>query len=396
MTELHDKIVCPSADRWLELLSGRDDAEALGRHAELQEHLEACSACRATSDEVRRYQTLLLRAKVPGLAADQRQALDDRVRMLSSQWSPPPRVSQRVAWGVALAAAAVLVFLIARPFMERRVAREHEFAQRLSLATLPADRAAEGVATGVVDAGVQVADRAGHWHNLASGEKLRSGMRLRNVLGTTWGARVVVPGRFEVVLGQGTELDVLSVHANEAYLRLRQGEVDCQVEKLRAGQHFAVMTAGFRASVMGTRFTVRHASADAGVSVQVTEGAVRVDAADDPNAVAAETTTTVRPGNRWHYEAGRMALEPIPVEVAQPSAPVAIPAPAAAPEPPAVETSEPASTQPRHVARPAAAPVKAEAAAPDPARRKFVIEVPPQTMSPEEIQRLQGGSPDPH
>ena len=86
MTELHDNSVCPSADRWLELLGSRDDAQSLARHPELQEHLDGCGACRATSDEVRRYQTLLLRAKAPGLAAEQRQALDERVRMLSWWW----------------------------------------------------------------------------------------------------------------------------------------------------------------------------------------------------------------------------------------------------------------------------------------------------------------------
>jgi len=389
MNEPVAKTVCPSADRWLELLSGREDGETLARHADLQQHLDACEACRAATEEVRRYQTLLLRGKAPGLSADQRQALDDRVRMLSSQWTPPPRVSPRVAWGVALAAAAVLVFLMARPFMERRVQREHEFAQRLSLATLPADRASEGVATGAVDAGVQVSDRAGNWRSLAAGERLRSGMRLRAVQATAAGARVVVPGRFELVLMQGSELDVLSVHANQAYLRLRQGEVDCQVEKLRSGQHFAVMSAGFRASVLGTRFSVRHASADGGVAIQVTEGAVRVDAADDPNAVAGETTTTVRPGQRWHYEAGRMALEPIPAAVEQVAVPATPSAPQAARTPPAPAMAATAKTP-----KPSAS--KAEATTPDAAKHKYVIEVPPQTMTPEEIQRLERGVPVTH
>lgn len=388
MNEPLSNVVCPSSDRWLELLSGREDGETLARHPDLQQHLDACSACRAATEEVRRYQTLLLRAKVPALSHDQRQALDDRVRMLSSQWTPPPRVSPRVAWGVALAAAAVLVFLLARPFMERRVQREHGFAQQLSLATLPADRAGEGVATGAVDAGVEVSDRAGNWRALATGEKLRSGMRLRTVLAAAAGARVVVPGRFEIVLAQGSELDILSVHANQAYLRLRQGEVDCQVEKLRSGQHFAVMSAGFRASVMGTRFSVRHTSADSGVAVQVTEGAVRVDAADDPNAPSAETTTTVRPGQRWHYEAGRMALEPIPalIERAAAAAPgAATPIGAAPPEAPSAGTA----------AKPARAPAaKPELVQPDIPKHKYVIEVPPQEMTPEEVQRLEGGAPD--
>ena len=385
MNEPLTNTVCPSSDRWVELLSGREDGDTLARHPDLQQHLDACSACRAATEEVRRYQTLLLRAKVPPLSADQRQALDDRVRMLSSQWTPPPRVSPRVAWGVALAAAAVLVFLMARPFMERRVQREHDFAQRLSLATLPADRAGEGVATGVVDAGIQVADRSGTWRPLATGERLRSGLRLRSAAATN--ARVVVPGRFEIVLTQGSELDILSVHANQAYLRLRQGEVDCQVEKLRPGQHFAVMSAGFRASVMGTRFSVQHASASSGVSVQVTEGAVRVDAADDPNAASAETTTTVRPGQRWHYEAGRMALEPIPASVERivtPAAPAS--QPTAAATTPAVSAAK--SVKPL--------PAKPEAAAPETPKHKFVIEVPPQTMTPEEIQRLEGGAPVSH
>jgi len=394
-------VSCPAAETWLDAISGhRDDLDALGKRPELRVHLADCSACRATVDEVRRYETMLLRAKVPGLAPEQRQALDERVRMMAAQWSPPPRVSPRLAWGIALAAAAVLVMLVARPFMQRRGERERAFAEQLTRATLPVGERGAGVATGAVEGDVEVADRVGQWRAMQAGELLQGGMRLRTLgahpgsaqavatsgQGTgrisSEGGRLVVPGRFELVLGAHTELDVLAVGPQVAYVRLRQGEVDCQVDKLRAGQQFAVMFAGFRASVLGTRFTVRHSSPEAGVSVQVTEGAVRVDAADDPAAPQAETTTTVRAGNRWQFAAGRMALEPIPLPAALPSVavPVSMPLQAKAQvERPLPPIEGPMQVDGTWLKQPDKARRDGKSAA---AKRSFVIEVPPQAMLP--------------
>lgn len=408
--------VCPEQSTWLELLGDREDPEALGRRPDLQTHLESCVACQAAVDEVRRYQTLLLRARVPGLTQDQRQAVEDRVRMMAGQWVPPPRVSPKLAWGVALCAAAVLVALVARPFVVRRAEHLEEFSRRLAEATLPAtDRpfatgqAGQGVLTGAVEGGVQVADRDGAWRGMHPGERLHPGMRLR-----TDGAagRLVVPGRFELRLAPATELEVLAVSKLEeghgpadGAFRLRGGEVDCTVEKLLPAQRFVVMFAGFRASVVGTRFTVQHTTSSAGVQVQVSEGAVRVDQADDWwKAPSSDTMTTVRAGNRWHYDAGRMALEPIPLPGNQASvpaspAPVAVPTPiAAAPvagsappapaQPAATESSDPQGSRGAVQAHAGTRPGRDSRLTP-PAEgtrtpRNFLIEVPPQEMAPDE------------
>jgi hypothetical protein len=412
-------VVCPEQSSWLEWLGDREDPEALVRRPDLQAHLESCVACKAAVDEVRRYQTLLLRARVPGLSPEQRQAIEERVRMMAGQWVPPPRVSPKVAWGMALCAAAVLVALVARPFVVRRAEHLEEFSRRLAEATLPAtDRAfapgqaGMGVLTGAVEGGVQVADRDGAWRAMAPGERLRAGMRLRTDAAS---GRVMVPGRFELRLAPATELEVLAVskldegHAPaDGAFRLRAGEVDCTVEKLLPTQHFVVMFAGFRASVVGTRFTVQHTTSSAGVQVQVSEGAVRVDQSDDWwKAPSSDTMTTVRAGNRWHYDAGRMALEPIPlpgnqasVQGNQGQSPVKVvaPAPVAAPVIADVPVAEPVAVQPSDL-QVNHGPAQGHGAAKVPGKdarltppaeanrtppRNFLIEVPPQEMSPDE------------
>lgn len=414
---------CPSSDTWLEIVCDRDDTEAISRRPDLQAHLDGCEPCRAAVDEVRRYQTLLLRARVPGLSSEQRQSLEDRVRMMAGQWVPPPRVSPRLAWGIALAAAAVLVGIVGRPYLTRRAEHMDEFSRRVADATLPtADRPGPGVLTGAVEGGVEVADRDGNWRQLQSGEPVRTGMHLRSTAAGS--GRVVVTGRFELRLDPATEVEVLAAsrndngHAGDAAFRLRSGLMDCTVEKLRPSQRFVVMFAGFRASVIGTRFTVQHTTASAGVQVQVLEGAVRVDQADDwwkaPNG---DTTVTARAGNRWRYSAGRMSLEPIPLPgvlplrqpllqpLAKPAAdqpgetaPALIVSPVIlqpAVESPVSKTEEAAATDtsvsddtagPAHQSalRTAIPRDAAAKASPGARRRKFLIQVPPQKMTPDE------------
>lgn len=411
---------CPPSETWLELLAptregatANRDAIAADADSALANHLDVCAACQGTVADVRRYHTLLLKGRAPTLSADQRASMEDRVRMLSAQWAPPPRVSPKVAMGVALALAAALVLFIAKPYMERRAQAHREWNEMVSESVAPSlDKPGPGVATSEVEGDVQVADRDGRWHRLVKGDALRPGMRLRHDRVQTQmldsaRARVVVPNRFELSLGNTTEVEVLSLRANEAFMRLREGDIDCQVSKLRPGQRFAVMFSGFRASVLGTRFAVRHDSANSGVQVQVVEGAVRVDSADDPYAGPSETTTTVRAGQRWHYAAGRMALEPIPAiadsaatDSAVPSAQLPVDTQVV---PAAVEAAAVGDGQNRPVAhRDGQAPVaagnlavlprddknaaaatavelvRAEKAAA--AKRAFVIEVPHQTM----------------
>ena len=168
------------------------------------------------------------------------------------------------------------------------------------------------------------------------------------------------------------------------------------------------MFAGFRASVVGTRFVIRHDDNDSGVAVQVTEGAVRVDQADDPYALPGDTLTMVRAGNRWQYAGGRMALEPIPAVAPIQALPAAQVEPVVAPvvaEPVVAPEAAAVPVAARAVARPtdrAAVPVVAE----QPSARPYnfpaatalqphaiVIEVPPQQMPPPEQMPIHPSAP---
>ena len=416
---------CPDSNVWLELFDARH--REVPADVQLHAHLDGCAACRAVADDVRRYQTLLLRGRAPGLSAEQRQSLDERVHLMSGRWQKPPRVSPSFVWGLALATAAALVFTVAKPFLEKSHQNQVAFQQLVVDATAPSvDNPGPGVVTSLVEGDVEVAARDGKWRKLTGGDTIRFGHRLRTPkapsqrsAGAIQGARVVVPGRFELKLSPDTELDVLAMADRDAFLRLRHGEVECQVEKLKAGQRYGLMFAGFRASVMGTRFVVRHDDNDSGVAVQVTEGAVRVDQADDPYAQPGDTLTMVRAGNRWQYAGGRMELEPIPAAaVAIPAAAAVPPAvqaePVAAPVEAAPAKGEAPATQPAAVgasaasARPAVrAAERPVAAVPgEPAERTFnfpaatavqphaiVIEVPPQQMPPPEQMPVQPSTP---
>ncbi len=403
---------CPDATVWLDLLDARHrETQA---DAPLHAHLDACTSCRAVADDVRRYQTLLLRGRAPGLTAEQRQSLDERVHLMSGRWQKPPRVSPGFVWGLALATAAALVFTVALPFLEKSHRNQVAFQQLVVEATAPSvDNPGPGVVTSLVEGNVEVAAQDGRWRKLTGGDTIRFGHRLRTPAAHGPMARVVVPGRFELQLAPDTELDVLAMADRDAFLRLRHGEVECQVDKLKPGQRYGVMFAGFRASVVGTRFVIRHDENDSGVVVQVTEGAVRVDQADDPYAAPGDTLTMVRAGNRWQYAGGRMALEPIPATVpvavpampapqAEPVAPTAAPAEAAALPPeiaaPVVANGRPALRQAERASTPAhgESPTRTfnfpAATALQP--HAIVIEVPPQQMPPPEQMPVQT-SPQP-
>ena len=398
--------VCPVAGEWLELFDARH--REAPSDARLHAHLDACAACQQVVDDVRRYQTLLLRGRAPALTAEQRGSLDERVRLLAGHWQKPPRVSPGLAWGLALLAATVLVLVATRPWVERMHQNQLEFQQRVVEAMAPsAENPGAGAVTSLVEGDVQMAAADGRWRQLAGGDTLRFGQRLRNPArkgGPT--ARVVVPGRFELQLAPDTEVDVLAMADRDAFLRLHHGEVQCQVDKLRAGQRYSVMFAGFRAAVVGTRFVIRHDDSDSGVAVQVTEGAVRVDQADDPYAAPGDTLTMVRAGNRWQYVGGRMALEPIPAAPPLPAPAVPAPLPAVAPLAPPAALAAPATTEatPRtvEVTAPGAvrSPIRSAERPPTPLvstgrgynfpaptalqPHAIVIEVPPQQMPPPE------------
>ncbi len=314
---------CPGQGGWLQLLSERGSSDPLLAQPQLAEHLANCPACQAEVADVRRFQTLLLRGKTPQLSAEQRQVTEARVRELAAAWSAPPRLSQRWVWGVAIAAAAAVVAIVGRPYVVEHAQQQELWQKQLVAATLPtADKPGPGIRSSAVEGSLEVANRDGTWHPMQPGQVVQAGMRLR--AGAT-AARLLVPGRFELNLQAHAELDVLAttpssaVSPGDAALRLRSGEVDCAVEKLNPPQRFIVMFGGYRASVVGTRFAVQHAMASAGLQVQVTEGAVRVDQAEDWwHGPSGDTVTTVHAGQRWRMDGGRLSLEPMALSLAQP------------------------------------------------------------------------------
>ncbi len=365
---------CLTRDAWLQLMCDRE-GEGLTRQPELQAHLEQCQPCRTIINDIRRFQTMLQRGKAPMLSTEQRQSLEDRVRLQAGNWSRPSVATPWLVWGGALAAAAALAWVLVRPLAVEH--RRTNFDEALKAATLPtAENPGEGLAIGAVEGDLQVAGRDGLWQDLTVNGTLLTGQRLR----ATRGGRVTVPGRFELMLGSGSELELTTLHDRTAFVRLRRGEAECEVQKLHPGERFAVMFGGFRASVVGTRFAVLHTPQAGGVQVRVVEGAVRVDAADDPGAPLGETTTVVRAGQRWSHSAGVMALEPL----ASPQA--ALPKPLAGTETAApvasCETAPEAAAAPSaHLHSPKAA---SRPAATDPGARQIVIQVPHQTMPPPE------------
>lgn len=389
--QAHGMLSCPSRDEWLHALSAREGGQ-LEQRPDLQQHLDGCAECRAATADVRRFQTLLLRGRPSGLNAEQRSSLDERVRMMAGRWDPPAR-SPWLVWGVALTAATAIALLLLRPFDDRPPRQSWEERMRAAVAANAAAQIGTGSVIGGVEGDVQVAGRDGQWSRLTAGAFISPGAKLRSVNGGS----LTVPGRFETVLERGAEAEVVALHDNVAFLRVRQGSVACQVAKLQAGQQFAVMFGAFRASVVGTRFAVRQLPGGAGGEVQVTEGAVRVDAAEEAWSPQGETTTVVRAGQRWRHAGGIMSLEPIPQ----------LPA-AVAPEPAVAEPASPAEPSKAAQAGPAAgggdggaagsAAVEAKGAAGKPSdakpvdpkghaadrpkARNVLIQVPQQTMPP--------------
>lgn len=374
---------CPGRDDWLSWL-GERERDVLAERTDLQQHLEGCQSCSAHVAEVRRFQTLVLRGRAPGLSGEQRASLEERIRLQSGLWEPPNRAAPWVIWGTALAAATALALLVLRPFADAP-----QSAQRVEAAV------AAMTLTAGLQGDMEMAEADGRWSKVAGQLAVQRGTRLRS----GQGGHVAVPGRFEVGVTAGTELELTALDGSTAWLRVRRGEVQVQVDKLKPGQRFAVMFGAFRASVLGTRFVVRQDIDGSGGHVQVTEGAVRVDAADEPGAPLDETTTVVRAGQSWHHTAGVMSLEPTPPSGPRPSAallpttapavtsvPAAaavVPATAGAPaarEPSQQEAAVVAKQRPKAALKAGDAGKSTEGGQPN--GRSILIEVPPQSMPP--------------
>jgi hypothetical protein len=311
---------CPTEEVWLEYLDARADSGLVADRGALAQHLDGCGACASGLDELRRFNTLLLRSRVPKLSDDQWSVLDERMEMMGSEYVPPPKVATKIYFGLAMAAAFGLFAVGVWHLVNEPSAAEMAVA---SADGVPINVAAARPATlvaGAVDGKLEATDLSGVWRPLNKDDALRPDMRLRSV-GPMGTARLVVPGHFELRIGANSELQVLAANERSTWLRVRKGEVACQVEKRRPNQQFKVLAGRFRASVVGTEFVVRHGGDDAAVSVRVTEGAVRVDEAEDPQAAVSETTTLVRAGNRWKCVGGRMEFGPIQPATAAAAAP---------------------------------------------------------------------------
>ena len=395
MTDGHTEQICPDDARWHEYV---DDRQALpGKEvAALDVHLDGCPVCTSNIEQLRRFRTLLLRTRVEGLDETQWQVLDERMQMMGSEYVPPQSRFGRVYWGVAAAAAVTLLAVGAWVLLERDFG-ELSGTDAAAARQGPSGRSRLALRVGTVDGQLEVADRSGAWRQLHDDDELRAGMALRPV--GAEGALVSVPGHARLRLAADSEVRLLSADGHSLFLRLRRGEVGCQVDRRQPGQGFAVMAGRFRVAVVGTEFVVRH-DRRSEVTVQVSEGAVRVDEADHPRSRISETTTVVRAGSRWHFASGRVEFGPMQ--------PPADPAPAAGPgltvqeeqlDPseaeaaaaPKVGVAETLTPPPdRAKAAKSAAKTDAGPAAEDATvkGRKIIIHIPPQGMSDAEIQRL--------
>ncbi|MCB9739430.1 MAG: FecR domain-containing protein [Deltaproteobacteria bacterium] len=408
----HDETmgVCLDEELLFALGDERSDLDPAVREA-ATEHAARCAHCAAQMQEQRRFRTLLLRARVPGLGAEQWRALDQRIGMLGTE--PQPRrvsIGARTYWGLTLAAAAVAVVVGVGRFLDQQAAE----ASAASVASTAPDRAVAVTPTGAiapalgvvrVDGTVAVIDGAGlEAGALQPGANLAVGSTLR----ADAPARIALAGTAVLDLAAGTEVRVDAANTRDFFVRIRHGEVGLQVDKRAPEQRFAVLAGSYRAAVVGTQFRVRLGE-DASVEVEVREGAVRVDEAAQGDSVRAETTVVVRAGRRWQARGGQILVGPIPSA----DAPTAIPGSAAnhvqaeSSDPEAGDGEETPNRASQRSAGERRAVMGARAIggvhsdgtvfaadglpmAPTPApapKHRVLIEVPPQAMTAEEIRR---------
>ncbi len=333
MTEHMTDRGCPTEEVWLEFLDARGDGDLVADRGALERHLDACGDCRTDVDELRRFNTLLLRTRVPGLNDEQWRVLDERMEMMGSEYVPPPRIATRIYFGMAMA-AAIGLFAVGLWHLIYVDPAAEQLRKTLPPAAPSQVIAAAALQAGAVEGALELADAKGAWRPLTAGTMLDASARVRNAAGSGNG-RLVVPGHFELRVAAGSELQFIAADERNTWLRLRGGEVACTVEKRRPHQQFRVLAGRFRASVIGTEFVVTLGREKAAVQVRVSEGAVRVDEADEADAATSESMTVVRAGNRWRSVGGRIEYGPI-----------AAPAPAERPGPEQAPAQAPAGEQP--------------------------------------------------
>lgn len=418
-------------DDVLQRLADERDAMEASERGRLEDHLDGCAVCAARMHEVRRFRTLLLRSRVAGLSQEQWRALDERMALMGSE--PPPRavsLGARAYWGLTIAAGLAALAVGGWTLVSERI--EASEAAAVSEQAVAARNLAARTPLSVHGqvAGLMAHGGDGHWAALREGAAVAAGMMIRAgsedaVMELTGEGRAHVA---TLTVRAGTEVAVDAATGRDVFVRVRSGEVDLAVDHRRPDQRFAVLAGGFRVQVVGTRFSVRH-GADASVNVDVREGAVRVDAADVATAPTAETLTVVRAGQRWQARGGRITFGPIegvntgaepvlPIRAPQvgdvaPAAGAALSVPpgsSAAHDATVAESARPAThgvTRARATSNlPGPPPLPDLSAQIEPAAprapmavaapvsrsnvetpRRFLIEVPPQRMSPEEIER---------
>ncbi len=404
MTATDTQMRCPNLDVWMAFSQTRSEAVAglfgpTWNRAALEDHLDQCGDCTRQLDEAQRFRALLSRNRAPGLSDAQRDVLRERVELMAGERvSAPARLPTGMLWAGALA-AAITAFAVVGWQMLAEIPVE-TVATRVSETQVAAMAATADLRVGAIEGSIEVADGRGAFHPLQAGVAIEAGMQLRAPGGGEGVGvnRLTVPGQFEMRMQPKSELTVLATSRWETFFRLQRGEISLHVAPRAAGAHFGVMIGAFRASVVGTRFVVRHRE-DGAASVDVSEGVVQVDRAATPRDGRDETTMMVHAGQRWRHDAGRLELAPIPV-------------------PAAVSDRDPAKAQPAGAATEAgleaeAATTSTEASAPaddgeartgqnpregkaaarasEPSQRGpryIVLELPPQRMSDEEIGRL--------
>ncbi|HAN32284.1 MAG TPA: hypothetical protein DCQ06_11865 [Myxococcales bacterium] len=153
----------------------------------------------------------------------------------------------------------------------------------------------------------QLTTAEGSFHALQAGAELKTGTQIRSGRSPV---RLVVAGNFELELAAKSLISIEAGNGREVFVRLRRGQIDCQVSKRRYGQKFAILAGSHRVSVIGTEFRVSYPRVG-DVSVQVSEGAVRVDEATSPWQRPGDTTMVVRAGHRWRAHSGKLEMGPV-------------------------------------------------------------------------------------
>ncbi|MBI5502450.1 MAG: FecR domain-containing protein [Deltaproteobacteria bacterium] len=308
---------------------------------ETRVHLEACPACRAQLDVLRRTRGALreLGERMPVVPPQNPNAEAKLMQEVARRGAPGTRVQWW--WLPVTAGATLLLALLVLPRLRGASAGGEPVTE--TVAPGPEAPAAEGdrVATVVALRG-QVEDgvSAEALHPGKAGDDLPGSAVIRT--GGDGEARLALAAGGEIALGPATTL-VLPPDA-QGVLRLDGGTIDVHVTPRKEGERpFGVETAVARIEAIGTRFRVVHAAG--ATSVDVSEGKVRFVSlpSDEEQLVAAGKAARVDGSGRVaEIPAGSTLVAVAEAPAEAPEAALTPEPPAPAPEPPgeAVEPGE--------------------------------------------------------